>query len=378
MKNNHDNVDMLLRRTLSITETPDPELVQRVKYNIIKEEYVLNKSTVRRSFGTVAAAVTAFVLITTTALAAWYFLKPSEVADKFEDSALSAAFESEGAVNINESVTSGDYIITLLAIVSGKDITVHPAYSNGEVLSDRTYAVTAIQKADGSPMPATMDDDYGNPPFYVSPYVKGLKPWQVNAHTMNGGYSEMVIDGVMYRMLECDGIMMFADRGVYIGISTSSSYDSQAFSFNEQTGELKANPDYDGSSVVFKLPLDEKYADSERAEQYLKSLEAPSGDNENSNSDIAEYEIEDIWDNAIAVDSTVRELTVGANGEINYTYDCEYGSGTVIAMFDDCFGDSETERSKIVAIMQDDNSMYAVRFSMDDQGVITGAIVILE
>jgi len=220
-----------------------------------------------------------------------------------------------------------------------------------------------------------MDDEYGNPPFYVSPYIKGLEPWQVNAHTMNGGYSEMVVDGIMYRILDCDEIMMFADRGVYLGISTGSFYDSQAFIYDDQTGELKANPDYDGSSVVFDLPLDKKYADPERAEQYLNSLYTPSGDNENSNGDVTSN---DIWDNAKAVDSTVRELTVGANGVINYTYDCEYGSGTITAIFDDCFVDSKTAQSKIVSIMQDGNSVYAVRFSIDEQGAITGAIVISE
>jgi len=273
MKHNNFNVDMLLKSAMSSTETPDPELVQKVKYKQIKEESVLKKTAIRRSFSTVAAAVMAFVLITTTTFAAWYFLKPSEVANKFEDSALSAAFDSETAVNINESITSGDYTFTLLAIVSGKDISNHPVYYSGDIRSERTYAVVAIQKADGSSMPTTQDDEYGNPSFYVSPYIKGLKPWQVNAHTMKGGYSEMVVDGVMYRILDCDEVTMFADRGVYLGINTGSiGNHSEAFIFNEQTGELRANPDYDGSSVVFNLPIDKSLADPEKAQQYLETL----------------------------------------------------------------------------------------------------------
>lgn len=271
-----NNMDFLLKKAMATSETPDAELVQKVKYRLSKEEAILRKSTVKRSFSTAVAAVVALLAITTTAFAAWYFLKPSEVADKFEDHALSTAFNSDTAVNINASATSGGYTFTLLAIVSGKDITDHPVYSNGEIRDDRTYAVAAIQKADGSPMPTTQDDEYGNPPFYVSPYIMGLKPWQVNAHTLNGGYSETVVDGVMYRIIDCDGITMFADRGVYLGVNTGSSYDSQAFIFDEQSGKLKANPDFDGSSVVFDLPLDLKLANPEKARQYLDTM----GDNE--------------------------------------------------------------------------------------------------
>ncbi len=266
MKDKNCNMDALLQKSLSSSETPDPELVQKIKYEF--KEKTMKKSIIRRFFGTTAAAVLASVFITSTAFAAWYFLKPSEVADKFENRALSAAFNSDTAININASVTSGDYIFTLLAIVSGKDITSQPIY----ILSDRTYSIVAIQKSDGSPMPSMQDDEYGNMPFYVSPYIKGLKPWQVNAHTMNGGHSEMVIDGVMYRIIDCDEITMFADRGIYLGINTGSFYNSDAFIFNEETGELKSNPDYDGTSAVFDLPIDKSLANPEKSQQYLDTL----------------------------------------------------------------------------------------------------------
>ncbi|WP_409345354.1 hypothetical protein [Paenibacillus sp. MBLB4367] len=32
--------------------------------------------------------------------------------------------------------------------------------------------------------------------------IKGRKPWQVNIVTMNGGYSEVVLDGIMYRLID--------------------------------------------------------------------------------------------------------------------------------------------------------------------------------
>lgn len=245
----------------------------------------MKKSTMKRSFSTAAAVLLAVLLISGSAFATWYLLKPGEVAQKFENRALSAAFDSETALNINASLSSGGYTFTLLAMVSGRDITDHPVYSNGEILRGRTYAVVAIQKADGSPMPSPADDDYGNPSFYVSPYVKGLKPWQVNAHTMSGGYLEMEMEGVQYRIIDCDEITMFADRGLYLGINTGSFYDTQAFNLNEATGELTANPDYDGASVVFSLPIDPALADPQKARQYLDDLWADAHSGARSGAD---------------------------------------------------------------------------------------------
>ena len=126
----NDDIDVLLRRALSSKETPDKALIRKIKFEVSKEEPDLRKFNARHSFRTVAGIALALVLFTTTAFAAWYLWKPSEVADHLGDDALSVAFESEDAININESAASGDYIFTLLAVVSGKDITDFLHYSN--------------------------------------------------------------------------------------------------------------------------------------------------------------------------------------------------------------------------------------------------------
>lgn len=298
MKNEEFDVDVLLKKALCSREEPPSELIEKVKHHYNEEEFVLRKSTIKRSFSTVAVAVISLLFVTTTAFSAWFFLKPSDVAKKFGDEKLSTAFDGETAVTINEAYTSGDYTFTLLAIMSGKDITDHQTYSNGEILSDRTYAVVAIAKADGEPMPTTMDEEYGNPSFYVSPYIKGLKPWQINANTMNGGYSETVVDGIMYRMVECDEVTMFADKGVYLGINTGSFFNSEAFIYNEETGELKANPDYSSSSVVFNLPIDKTLADPEKAKQYLESLWNDDEPESNVSVDVKEGDSFEIVENS--------------------------------------------------------------------------------
>jgi len=231
------------------------------------------KKPIFKSFGTVAAAFLIAMVITTTVFATWYFMRPSEIAEHVGDTALSAAFESDTAININHSITSGDHIFTLLAVVSGEDISDHPIYnSTGEIQSDRTYAVLAIQSADGSPMPSPMDAEYQ--PFAVSPFIRGENPWRVNAFTMDGGSISMVVDGVMYVIADFTNVTKFADRGVYLGVNTGLMMGNilEAFSLNEQTGEITSTQDFDGSNAVFALPLDESFADPEMAEQFLDNL----------------------------------------------------------------------------------------------------------
>ena len=245
---------------------PSDALIQKTKHKMKKEKPTM----IKRSFKTALVVAAAMVLLATTAFAAWHFLTPGEVADKLENPALSAAFNGENAININKSVTSGDYIFTLLAIVSGKDISDQLYFSNCELRNDRSYIATAIQKADGSPMPCYQED--GFLPFYISPYVKGQKPWQVNAHTLGGGYAETVVDGVWYRLVEFENITMFADRGVYIGITDGSCPNNQAYLLDEQTGELSVNPDYDGTNILFELPIDKSLADPEKAQAFLDGI----------------------------------------------------------------------------------------------------------
>jgi len=239
-----------------------------------EEKPIMKKSTVRRYFSSAIAACLALLILSATAFAAWHFLRPNEVAQRAGDTALSAAFESESAININQSITSGDYIFTLLAIVSGEDITDHPIYSStGEILRDRTYAVLAIQQADGSPMPSPQDAEYE--PFIVSPFVRGISPWQANIFTLGGGQHAMVVDGILYIIVDCNDITMFAGKGVYLGVSSGgfSMFELiDAFTFNEQTGEITVSPYSGGSTVIFEIPFDKTLADPERVELFLNEI----------------------------------------------------------------------------------------------------------
>ena len=116
----------------------------------------------------VAAAV-ALLAVSVSAAVVW--LTPAQVADRVEEPLLAEAFQSEDAIVLDESVTAGDYQITLAGMVSGEDLSVPTDY-NGEIINDRTYAVFRVARADGKPLtdyPATMSDastpgPWGPPP----------------------------------------------------------------------------------------------------------------------------------------------------------------------------------------------------------------------
>jgi hypothetical protein len=68
---------------------------------------------------------------------------------------------------------------------------------------------------------------------------------------------------------------MFADRGLYFAVCTGVFYDRDAFLWDERTGEVTVNPDFDGASAVFDLPIDPSRADPEKAARYLNDLLSP-------------------------------------------------------------------------------------------------------
>lgn len=275
MKNEKYDIDCLLKKALDTgTETPDTELVQKIKNKLIKGDYNLKTNNrIKYSFRKTIIIIAALcILTTTTVFAAWNLnlLKPSEVAEILGDNALSAAFDSEDAININQAITSGNYKFTLLSIVSGSNLRDKPYYSS-EIEDDCTYSVIAIQNADGSPFADDyfMSDSYKS--FYAVPFVKGFKPWQVNF--WGGGASMDVVDGVLYYLRECDNIKMFADRGLYLVVTRDDMpISSSVLSYDEMTQETTVNPNYNGAIAIFDLPIDKSFADPEKAEEYLRSI----------------------------------------------------------------------------------------------------------
>lgn len=118
----------------------------------------------------------------------------------------------------------------------------------------------------------TYDDE-----LMISPLIEGLEPWKYNIMTMHGGYTADIIDGVLYRIIQCDSVEYFADKTVYLAVSDTRIDGSQPYIFDEDTGKISSDENYDGTNILFELKLDSSKADSEKAAEYLKKIENGDG-----------------------------------------------------------------------------------------------------
>lgn len=381
--NDSEKWDRILKQALTSTAEPEEELNQRI-LNRFKERNKM-KSVNKKRISAVALVAVFTLVMSITAFAATQYFSSKQVAEHLGEQILAEAFESNDAIEINQSIASGNYNYTLHGIVSGAGLN-GLNNSEQEINPDRTYAVVSIARADGAPMPKTSDPEYGSEPLFISPLIKGQKPWQVNIFTMNGGYNEIVLDGIMYRLIECDGIEMFADRGVYLAISSGSSfYNNEAYAYNESTGAISPKSDYDGTSILFDLPLDKKKADHDKAEAYLNNLlNVPSADTATDlvtpavPVDDAEAalnkkmeELKKKLKDGKVIPESIKEVTYDKHGRLNYEYD----SWSVKLSPELMFKDGQTGDSEEVSFSEGDGFSWALVFSKDENGVITGRIV---
>ena len=189
-------------------------------------------------------------------------------------------------------------------------------------------------------MPDTSSDAYGEEQFFVSPYVRGLDPVRYNAVTMGGGYSEFVQDGVMYRLVQTDNVEMFADRGIYIGVSSGTFYDVNAYRYDEDSGEMTRNDGYGGANALFVLPVDASKADPEAAAasaaRWEEELSGSGGEDEETVPEapteagvfMEKLTPENLDEYAAPVEYTRMVCTPDADGMISYGYRMESGAGS--------------------------------------------------
>lgn len=399
--NSNEKFDRMLRQALASSTEPEEDLNQSI-INRYKERNQL-KHSYRKKISSVMLVAVFAVAMSITAVAATQLFSPKQVAEHAGDRILSEAFESSDAIEINQTASSGNYTFTLHGIVSGAGLSELPG-SAAERHPERTYAVISIARQDGTPMPHTSDPDFGEESFFISPLVKGLKPWQVNIASMGGSYSEFVMDGIMYRLIECDGVAMFADRGVYMAMSTGSPfYNTEAFDYNESTGEVSPRTDYDGASLLFDLPIDKEKADPDKAEAYLQELLTPSSDGAtNSKQTSPLTSIDDLGTETLStmdkwqakvpelkvripaegtvIPESIKEVAYDEQGRIIYEHD---GLKTIYYTPEMLFEEGQTGFSDVVNVSasgdNDNNYTYnALQFFRDENGVITGRVITLK
>ncbi len=156
-----DNLEKMLRHALTPTEEPDACVNQCIVNSVRKMqeetkeaemEVSMRKSWMKRV--SVVAAVAALVVSAggLSAYAAWKYMKPEQVAMEVGDQKLAEAFQGKDSITINESQSYGGYTVTLMGTTSGKNLSKYSIEDDGEIKEDRTYAVVAIEKEDGTRM----------------------------------------------------------------------------------------------------------------------------------------------------------------------------------------------------------------------------------
>ncbi len=267
MKYKEKKLDKILKTALLLDIEPEEELNRSI-LEAWKENSSMKKDRKRKVAIAVAACM---ILATGSVLAATKYLKMGEVAEK-SGIEMEHSFSEENVTEINETKEAGEYRFTLLGIASG-EAWVQSSLSQQITDLQGMYAAVAIERLDGTSMADTSDEQYAELRFFISPLIAGLKPWQYNIVSMNGGYTDIVEDGILYRLISCDDIALFADRELYLCISDTVFYDTNAYQYDENSGKISRNTEYDGINLLFSLPIDASKADRAAAAAYLERLE---------------------------------------------------------------------------------------------------------
>lgn len=259
------DIDKVLRKALSPTECPSDELNEEIfcRMDMKKTEGEKLHMT-KKKYIAAAVVLICLLVVPVSVYAAYKYLLPKEAAREMDDSKLGQAFEEKGK-DVLQTVTDGSYKVTYLGHVTGETISDRTG-SSWDLHPDRLYVAVAVEKADGSDM--SYDDD-----IFVSPLIQGLAPWKYNIATMNGSYMADIIDGVMYRIIECDNIEVFADRKLYLAVSNTRFFSNEAYNFDEVTGEITVNEAFEKTNVLFDMELDSSKANPVKAKEYLDQLE---------------------------------------------------------------------------------------------------------
>lgn len=237
----------------SMKETLAPPFdIEREELTMTKKQFSFKKAVL------LAAAI--ICVFGTTVFATVRYLSARDVANTLGETELAQLFDEQGY--LSESVIDGKYKSTVLGITNGGNLNQH--ISDGALLENRTYAVVAVEKSDGTPMSETDE-------VMVTPLIFGQEPWRCNIFTLNGGYTEKIIDGILYRIIDCDSIQYFADRTVYLAVYEGFAPSAEIFEMDAD-GSIRYNESYEGAKAIFEIPLDASKADPAKAAEILSQM----------------------------------------------------------------------------------------------------------
>lgn len=188
----------------------------------------------------------------------------------------------------------------------------------------------------------------------------GYNPAVYNAFTLTGGYTSFTEEGVAYFIAECENVEMFADHTIYLCVLDDPLYNSQAYDYDEVTGEITRNDTYQGVNALFELPIDPSKADRKAAAEKVDKINHPVMPDDWESEETAverfmsQITPENIDAYAARVESTVQTVTPDEEGVITYEYELSDGSG----------GDGSDEPDEVLIHT----------FALNEDGTVTFAI----
>lgn len=267
-----DEFDMLLKEALTPKDIPDEKLNDKVFEKINKR---IGKHYGRRVLKTLIPAfiILAFIIISSTAVIALPgIMNPGEVARMKGDYSLAEAFKSPDAIYCPQEQISGDYKISLLGCVAGKNLSQYERFHNGKLVEDQMYIVVSIELLDADKKQESELKTFYDTFFYTGIFVGDEKPFVGATLSFMGHSSATVVDNVKYIIREVDNLEIFADRGLYVFVNQGSMPDWDSYSLNEETGEITLNDNAVGVHALFELPMNTDKADYDKAEEILNQI----------------------------------------------------------------------------------------------------------
>lgn len=140
----------------------------------------------------------------------------------------------------------------------------------------------------------------------------------------------------------------------------SSFYNARAYQYDEASGVISRNEDYDGLNALFRLPIVQAKADKVAAAAYVESLlkqqkigddveEIVRTDTEKSIEEwVKQLNESNIREQAIRLEDTVQVLQVDKDGYINvepYTVEKRGGSDGMRTLAEWAFQDNKSLRT---------------------------------
>ncbi len=245
------------------------DLLQRRARELEKER---NSMTFGKSKKIAVLIAACIALLAVSVSAAYLWLTPAQVAEEHHQPLLAEAFQGPDAIEINETRESGDFSITLLGLVSGRNLDV----LNQDLEKDHTYSVLALRRLDGTPLETETFDFMA---YTMTPLVAGYSPTAVNNWTLSAFAQGMAKDGVYYYLLDTESIEMFADRTVYMAFYEGFAPNNTIFTVGPD-GTISFAEDFTGVQALFTLPLDPAKADRAAADAFVESTGMDGWSNE--------------------------------------------------------------------------------------------------